>query len=64
MKNKNKTKKNNQKNQQKTHNMIQQSWAEKNVVQKYTCTAMFTKTLFTKVKTWKQPPTNERIKKM
>ena len=44
--------------------MIQQSWAEKNVVQKYTCTAMFTKTLFTKVKTWKQPPTNERIKKM
>ena len=55
--------KKNQKSGQNTYNMIQQSWAEKNVVQKYTGTAMFTKTLFTKVKIWRQPPTNERIKK-
>ena len=48
-------KKKNQKSGQNTYNMIQQSWAEKNLVQKYTGTAMFTKTLFTKVKIWKQP---------
>ena len=53
--------------------MIQQShsWAyiylKKNMVQKDTCTPMFTAVLFTIAKTWKQPKcpsTEEWIKKM
>ena len=42
-------------------------YLDKTLIQKYTCTQMFTATLFTIAKTWKQPKcpsTDERIKKM
>ena len=42
-------------------------YPEQTMIQKYTCTPMFTITLFTIVKTWKQPKclsTEYRIKKM
>ena len=42
-------------------------YLEKNLVQKYTCTPMFTAALFTIAKTWKQPKcalADEWIKKM
>ena len=52
--------------------MIQQfhSWAyiqKKTIIQKYTCTPIFTAALFTIAKTWKQlkcPSTEEWMKKM
>ena len=42
-------------------------YLDKTIIQKDTCTPMFTEALFTKTKTWKQPKcplTNEWIKKM
>ena len=39
-------------------------YLEKNMVQKDTCTPMFSAALFTKLKTWKQPLTDERVKKL
>ena len=42
-------------------------YLEKSVIQRYTCTPVFTAALFTIVKTWKQPKcplTDEWIKKM
>ena len=42
-------------------------YPDKTIIQKYTCTLMFTAALFTIAKTWKQPKcpsTDEWIKKM
>ena len=42
-------------------------YPEKTIIEKDTCTSVFTATLFTIARTWKQsrcPPTNEWIKKL
>ena len=42
-------------------------YPDKTLIQKYTCTPVFTEALFTIAKTWKQPrypPTDEWIKKI
>ena len=46
---------------------IEETYTEKTLIEKYTCTSMFIAALFTIAKTWKQckcPSTEEWIKKM